>query len=269
MGNWAGIKQSVFSRFLDRSVPHVGGANLSVIENPTEEIVDGLARNKPAKLYMAGRQLTPNVPAIGGGRPAVGPRRLEQNYLYSTRAFQAGALAANDYRFFQNAIGQSGLSDGFPSTIVLTDLETNMDVGGQIAQGKNFCFSQIGISFNTKIDVGNISTLLDAGSLRFSKQGDQYQLRHGPARFWPGGTGVSGFSTATSVTGAHNGIADPRAVRELRVPRVIKEKESFAYIFSVPRTTQANDGSTAYTIVAPGVVMTIWLWGGQMDVIPG
>lgn len=265
--SWGAIKQGVYSRFLDRSIPNGGGAIL--LDNPTEEILDGAKRGKPAKLYMAGKALTPSVPMIGGGQRPVGPRRLEANYLYSSRCFQAGALAANDYRFFQNAIGQSGLSDGFVSTITLTDLETNMDVGGQIAQGKNFCFSQMGVSFNTKIDVANISTLLDAGALRFSKQGDQYQLRHGPTRLWPGGTGVSGFSTATSVNGVHNGLADPRAVRELRVPRVIKEKESFAYIYSVPRTVQANDGSTAYSIAAPGVIMTIWLWGGQMDVIPG
>jgi hypothetical protein len=268
MGNWAAVKQGAIHRFLERSVANTGFAP-HVLDNPTEEIVDGLKRGKPTKLYMAGRQLTPTVPSIGGGRPAVGPRRLEQNYLYSTRCFQTGALAANDYRFFQNAIGQSGISDGFPSTVVLTDLETNMDVGGQIAQGKNFCFTQIGISFATKIDTANITTMLDAGSLRFSKQGDQYQLRHGPARFWPGGQGVSGYSTATSVSGVHNGLADPRAVRELRVPRVIKEKESFAYIYSVPRTVQANDGSTAWAVAAPGLVMSIWLWGGQMDVIPG
>lgn len=270
--NWSAVKQSAISRFLDRSAPFLNGGSLGIINESTEEIVDGLKRRGQVKLHMAGA--TPNALAVMGAAAsaaaaAAGPRRLEDNYLYSTRCFQAGAMTATDFRFFQNAIGQSGTSDGFPSNITLDDLETNMDVGGQIAQGKNFCFGQVGASFNSKIDVGNLGTLLDAGSLRFTKQGDQYQLRHGPLRLWPGGTGMSGFSTATAVTAAHNGHADPRAVRKLRVPRVIKEKESFSYVYHVPRTFQANDGSTAFSIVAPGALMTIWLWGGVMDNIPG
>ncbi len=259
---WSGVKDSVIARFLERSAPGVG-----IMTESTEEILEG---RRPVKMHMAGASPAQALAAVAqAASNASGPRRLEDNYLYATRCFQAGAVASNDYRFFQNAIGQVGTSDGFPAGITLTDLETNMDVGGQIAQGKNFCFQYLGISFNAKIDVPNISTLMDAGALRFSKQGDQYQLRHGPARMWPGGTGISGFTTATSTTGAHNGLADPRAVRKLRVPRVIKEKESFAYIYSVPRTTQANDGATAWSIAAPGALMTIWLWGGQMDNIPG
>lgn len=261
--NWKGIKASVFSRFLERSLPGMAvGQDLSLLANPTEEIKDSIARGKPVRLFQTAG--TAALPALK--KP---PRRLDENYLYSTRAFQAGALAATDYRFFQNAIGQSGVGDGFPAGITLDDLENNMDVGGQIAQGKNFVFRQVGISFNATVAVGNLAQLMDAGALRFSKQGDQYMLRHGPVRLWPGGSGVSGFSTATSITGAHNGHADPRAVRALRVPRVIKEKESFAYIYHVPRPNFAGDNSTAYTIAAPGVLMTIWLWGGQMDTIPG
>ena len=266
MENWSSIKDSVLASFIDRSLPAVGGAELAILANPTEELIDAHKRGKRAKLFMAkGTALVPAAVVPKGP-----PRRLEENYLYSTRAFQAGALSATDYRFFQNAIGQAGSSDGFPAAVVsLDDLETNMDVGGQIAQGKNFVFKQVGISFNASISVANLTTLMDAGALRFSKQGDQFSLRHGPARLWPGGTGVTGFSTATSVTGAHNGSADPRAVRTLRVPRVIKEKESFAYIYHVPRTVFAGDGSTAFSVAAPGALMTIWLWGGQMDKIPG
>lgn len=255
------IKASVIAAFLQRSHLANPGLGVSLIENPTEELLHGLRTGRPVKMFQT-----------AGVAPAAkkAPRRLEENYLYSTRAFQAGALAAADYRFFQNAIGQAPTGDGFPAAVTnLDDLETNMDVGGQIAQGKNFAFRQVGLSFNASIATGNCATLLDAGSLRFSKQGDQYVLRHGPARLWPGGTGVAGYSTATSVTAAHNGAADPRAVRSLRIPRVIKQKESFAYIYHVPRTTFAADGATAFTITAPGALMTVWLWGGQMDVIPG
>lgn len=260
---WSQVRESVLSRFVERSMGGAGGlaslgAELMVLEQPTEEIHHQLGRGQSVRLFQA------------GAAPAKRQRRLEENYLYATRAFQAGALAATDHRFFQNSIGQNPAGDGFPAAITaLDDLETNMDVGGQIASGKNFAFRSIGLSFNASISVPNLATMLDAGALRFSKQGDQFQLRHGPARLWPGGTGVEGFSTAAGVTGAHNGAADPRATRSLRIPRVIKAKESFSYVYHVPRTVFAGDGVTAFTIVAPGVLMTVWLWGGQMDVIPG
>ena len=258
MDMWNEIKHSALRRFIDRSAPGLddqGVEGIQVFQNSTEEIQHGLARRKPVKLFQA---------AMGGRKPG---KRLEENYLYSTRAFQAAALAAADYRFFQNAIGQSGTADGFPSGVgALDDLETNMDVGGQAPSGKNFVFRQMGLSFNASISVANLACMLDAGALRFAKA-DQFQLRHGPARLWPGGTGVDGFSTATATTGAHNGTADPRAVRTLRVPRVIKAKESFAYIYHVPRTVFGGDGSTAFTVAAPGCLFTIWLWGGVVDKI--
>jgi hypothetical protein len=260
MLRWNQVRDSVVHRFIERSLAHGQLEGLEVYSQPTEEIADSLARKRQVKLYQQA--------AGGAAKPQ---RRLEENYLYSTRAFQAASpLVASDYRFFQNAIGQNPAGDGFPAAITaLDDLETNMDVGGQAAQGKNFAFRQVGLSFNASIATANLATLLDAGSLRFSKQGDQFVLRHGPARLWPGGTGIAGYSTATGVTAAHNGAADPRAVRSLRVPRVIKQKESFSYIYHVPRTVFGGDGTTAFAIVAPGALMTIWLWGGVMDRIPG
>jgi hypothetical protein len=157
-----------------------------------------------------------------------------------------------------------------------------MDVGGQIAQGKNFVFKQVGVSFNAEILTGDLEQLMDAGSIRYSKQGDQYVLRQGPARMWPGGIGPSGFAATLAagpkVEAAHSGNADPRAARTLKVARVIKEKESFAYIYAVPRATRGGAGAVAWAIngglasgVAgtPGALMTIWMWGGQFDTIPG
>lgn len=271
--SWQGhVRDSVLSAFIDKTFPHLGGASIGIIENPTEEIAHNLStKGHSQRLFMARNTAAVAPVAIVPKGP---PKRLEENYLYASRAFITGALSAADYRFFQNAIGQSGTSDGFPSGVTsLDDLETNMDVGGQIAQGKNFVLSSIGISFNASASAANVAALMDAGALRFSKQGDQYVLRHGPARLWPGGIGVSGFAATTASTttiqGAHNGVADPRATRHLKVPRVIKEKESFAYIYHVPRTVASWDGATAFSLAAPGVTMTIWLWGGQLDVIPG
>jgi hypothetical protein len=253
MQKWQDIKASAVQRF---AAAHFGGP-VAVYENPTEELIAAGKARKAITLHQRGME--------------VGPRRLEENYLYSTRRFASGALGSTEYRFFQNAIGQDGTGDGFAGGTTLTDLETNMDVGGQIAQGKSFIFRQIGVSFNSDITTGDLAQLMDAGALRFSKQGDQYNLRHGPLRLWPGGTGISGFATttvaATTVQGAHNGNADIRAVRNLRVPRVIRQKESFAYVYNVPRTTRFSTAGV-FTLTN-ACLMTVWLWGGQMDRIPG
>jgi hypothetical protein len=249
---------TAIAAFGQRSAALLGGQPISVFENPTEEIISSLKKGRGARLYAQGRA----------------PTRLEENYLYASRGFTLGAIAAGDNRFFQNAQGQPGAADGFAAAgFVLTDLETNMDVGGQIAQGKNFVFKQIGVSFNAEILTGDVVQLMDAGSLRYTKQGDQYTLRHGPVRLWPGGTGASGYAAttvaATTIAAAHNGVADMRSSRMLKVARVIREKESFAYIYAVPRATrQAGAAPAAWTLVG-NCVMTVWLWGGQFDTIPG
>jgi hypothetical protein len=259
----ARIKDAVFDRFRSRAAP--GLADVEIYENPTEEIIEEMRSGRGVKLWAQGRK----------GEQRKRPKRLEENYLYSTRRFPAandnvigaGAITAGVYRFFQNQVGAQGNADGFPTGFVLTDLETNMDVGGQIAQGKNFYMRSVGISFNTEAFADNIEQVLDASALVFTKQGVQYSLRHGPARLWPGGVGVGGFSTRTAVETAHNGLNDPRAQRSLRVPRIIREKESFAYQFNVPLAVRSTNGSA--WAMSDFVTCTIHLWGSQLDLIPG
>jgi hypothetical protein len=275
------LKDSVIHGFVDRCVK-VGGmalehaANLKVFANPTEEIVDAGLRRKPIKLFAKG----PRMLAVSAGAKA----RLEENYLFDTRRFPtfvAGeafpvTLAAGEYLFFQNAVGQPATNNGFGAAItVMTELETNMDVAGQIAQGKNFVFNQIGISFNADASTANCGVLMESGALRFEKQGGQYTLRHGPVRLWPGGTGIAGYAAttvaATTLDSAHNGTADIRSARKLAIPRVIREKESFAYKYIVPRTVRNTSGAAPGTnaqITVGAVLMTVWLWGGQQDAIP-
>lgn len=250
------VIRSAFHKFAERC-----GMPISLMDGSTEEIRDSVKSKIPVKtLYAAGQRML----ASSMGAKA----RLEENYLFDTRCFQAGNIASGEYLFFQNAVGQPATNNGFPAGVtIMTDLETNMDVAGQIAQGKNFVFNQIGVSFNADILTGDCATLMEAGALRFEKQGGQYTLRHGPIRFWPGGMGVNGYSTATGVTGAANGLADLRVARKLAIPRVIREKESFNYKYVVPRTVRNTNGSTTIAVVG-GSLMTVWLWGGQQDTIP-
>ena len=239
-----------------------------LVQNSTEELVDSLATRRAVRLYATGVH----------GRSSVrraAPKRLEENYLYSSKRFPSATtntlpvapnLNVTDNLFFTTARGQRGDSDGYPSGFIETDLQTNMDQASVVPQGKNFVFHQIGISFNAEAKVSDVAILLDSGTLRFIKQGGQFSLIHGPARLWPGGTGVGGLSTNGGVEAAGNGIADIRAVRNLRVPRVIRQNEQFSYSYSVPSAVRSTDGSnlnlSAFTI------MTIWLWGGQQDNIP-
>lgn len=268
MSKLARIKQAVILAFIGQTAAINAGGDpgFLLLENPTEELVDAGLRGRSVRLHGAD----------GNGAKARGVEaRLEENYLFSTRRFPADTtnvlpaaphLPADNYAYFANAVGQSGDSNGFPAGFTLQQTETNMDIPSQIPKGKDFVFNQVGISFNTEALSADIEQLLDAGALRYEKQGGQFTLRHGPARFWPGAQGVSGFSTNQGSEAAHNGVADARAARTLRIPRVIRNQETFQYLYNVPRPTRATDG--AQWQLSQFTLMTVWLWGGQRDAIP-
>jgi hypothetical protein len=251
--------QEVFGKSLVRFAGLA--SNLNIFAKSTEEIQDDIKQGRDRQtLFAAGR----NMLAHGGGAKA----RLEENYLFDTRRFAAGALGAGDYQYFASAIGQPGTNNGFVAPMVMSEVETNMDVPSQVPQGKDFVMTQVGLSFNSNALASDIALLLEAGALRFSMQGGQYTIRHGVGRLWPGGSGINGFAgAAATAVAASNGSADIRAVRRLQVPRVLPAKATFAYIYYVPRAVSNLDNSTAITLTNP-TLMTVWLWGAQRDSIP-
>jgi hypothetical protein len=269
MGAVDEIKPSVVSAFLDRCSPGLGDL-VKVYAAPTEEIQDAAARRKPIALHARGGAML----SAGGGARA----RLEENYLFDTRRFPSFvtgeafpvALLPGEYLFFGSAVGQPSANNGFNPAVVavMSDVETNMDVASQIPQGKDYVLTQIGVSFNSDISTADLALLLEMGAIRFEKQGGQFTLKHGGPKMWPSGMGISGYSTATTVTAAHNGIADIRAVRRLAVPRVLRQKETFAYKYVVPRASRNTLGVAAAATLSAGTIMSIWLWGGQQDAIP-
>jgi hypothetical protein len=258
--------------FAERAGRALGREDVLVMEESTEEIHHNLRAGKA--LFAKG--LRGRLTQKGAGGPNVS--RLEENYLYSTRRFPtatnntigSGALTVNAFPFFTKANGDEGSSLGFPTGFTLSQQETNMEIAGQIPQGTSFVFNQIGISFNSDITVGDCNQLLDAATLQFAKAGGQFTLNHGPVKMWPGGMGNGGFAatTATTTTIQHgsNGQPDIRAVRNLRIARVLKEKETFSYNLVIARTTKATDG-TAWAL-SNFALVTIWLWGGQKNLIP-
>lgn len=252
--------------------------NVHLAHESTENLVSALKDKVSLKKLFAGPI---RRRGIVGGSAYTGRARLEENYLYSTRRFPAlanntiggGTIAVNRYSFFSQPIGGDGSTMGFPTGFVLAEPETNMEgTAGTIAQGQNFVFNQIGISFNSDAATADIVQVMDMGGLVFQKAGGQFQLTHGPAKLWPGGTGASGYA-ATAVGGspltiqaAHNGVSDVRAVRSLKIPRVLREKETFTYLYVVPRATKSTDGTNI--ALSNFVTMTIWLWGGTQISIP-
>jgi hypothetical protein len=278
------LSKSAVNRFLEKS--WAGGVAASLYENPREEIIDAIQRRKSVTLYQrtVASSFSQRVQqaAMRGAlrdvkRAGQGESRIEDNYLYSTLCFTDGvpagsrALAVGQFLWFQTAIGQPAVNDGFPTAFGNeSNNETNMIVPSQIAQGQAYVFNQQGLAFQTGITTANAETLLDAGAIVFSKQGNQWNINHGPARLWPGGSGVSGFASglaAATEASAHNGIADPRAVRTLKMPRILKSKESFSFAYNVPRLATAAAGTFAIAAGTAGL-MTWFLWGQQFDHIP-
>jgi hypothetical protein len=258
------IPTRVLAAFLDRCGSLAD--KIRLFANSSEEIHESLNGRKSVKLYQRGDRSLSLAQAMGARA------RLEENYLFDTRNFAAAAVPAGEHIFFQNNQGGNAANNGFPAGVVnMSDVETNMDTPGQIAQGKNYVFNQIGVSFNSDIAFGDLVNMIEDGALRFEKQGGQYTLKHGPVKMWPGGTGITGFqidgAAAANLSANSNGQADMRAARRLSIPRIIKEKESFAYKYVVPRIVRNTDGTTATTLTER-VIMTVWLWGGQQDNIP-
>jgi hypothetical protein len=234
-----------------------------VYENPTEELAH-MAQRGAGSVHKWG---------AGGHKKERVPRRDEENYLFSTRRFPVsavvnpgpGGIAGGDYLFFNVGIGGDSTSAGFPTGFNYSELETNLQTASVIPQGQAFRMKQLGISFNAEALASDIQQVVDAGSILLTKQAGQWSMRHGPAQFWPGGMGVVMASQNQGVNSAHNGIADWKSARYLKIPRDIHNLENFNYTYKVPRSTRATDG-TLWSVNP--IEMRIWLWGLQVDRIP-
>lgn len=250
----------LISRFLERMALDPNGPAVHVLQNPTEEIAEGVRRGKPPKLWGVDR------PLVAG--------RLEENYLYYTRRFPnntanntigAGAVAAQDYLFFTNGVGDQGSTAGYFSVANMSLQQTNMAAGGKIPTGRGFRMFDLGITFNSQALVGNIAQCLDTMNLRFEKQSGQLVLQHGPIKFWPGGMGIYANTTATATTAAANGFPALTNVRRWRNPRILSANEQFQYVINAAAATPNNNTTVALTDF---VEITIWLFGQVLDAIP-
>lgn len=278
------IPAHVIAAFMGR-LPESLRSQVAILENPTdelrEELADAKARGKGwADVSLFARNVRMRRTTSSGGTDRA---RIEENYFYSSRRFPglttnvigAGALTPGAFAFFTKGVGDDGNSLGFPTSFVLGPPETNLEQGGTIPQGTSFVFQQMGVSFNSDISVADLGDMLDGVAIGFAKAGGQFSLSQGPLKMWPAGMGISGMAAggalgegdAPSVSAVTNGVANIKALRTLNIPRVLREQEVFKYSFLVERATKATDGTAIG--LSNFVVATIWLFGGQRNVIPG
>lgn len=283
------IPGDVIGAFNAKLPPGLRG-RVQILQNPTSELREELAAAKArddrgrgvvlfAQNFRARRYARPAQAQGAQTHSGSGKARLEENYFYSTRRFPvlgtnvigAGGLTAGSYPFFTKGLNDDGAAVGFASGFILGLPETNLESGGgSVPQGTSFVFNQLGITFESDIKTADLAVMLDAVTLGFSKAGGQFSINHGPLKMWPGGMGIQGYAATTvaaaSIEAAHNGAADPRAVRVLKIPRILREKEVFQYNMLIARTTKAKDGTAI--ALSNFVTPTIWLFGGQRNVIP-
>jgi hypothetical protein len=267
-------REGLIDRFLQRSGLAGRGVNLSILENPTEEIDHARSHGKALKLHRL----------FGAAAPVPQSReiRQEENYLYSTRRFPydvadntigSGALVSGDYDFFGNGVGDAGNTMGYFSLQSLTYMQTNMEKGGKIPKGRGYKSFELGISFNASAIAADIVQILDVASFKYDKGGSAMVINHGPALLWPGGVGVSGFAAAattastTTITkeAASNGLPSLTALRRWRNPRVLEPNDTFKYILTVTANTPKANAAVA---LSNFVEVRFLLFGYQFDVTP-
>lgn len=259
-------RSGMVANLLQRFAP---GQRVSLLENPTEELLHDVAHGRSPKLFgMAGPM---------GNEAVLG--RIEENYLYSTRRFPlntvnntigAGAVAAQDYLYFTMGLGDQGGAAGYFSIANLTLQQTNMASGGKIPNGRGFRLFDLGVTFNAAAIGTDIAQMLDITNMRFEKQNSTLVVQHGPIKLWPGGTGLYGFA-ATAVGGspltiqsASNGMPALTNVRRFKSPRTLSANDQFQYVLNCASATPNSN-----TTVALGsfVEVTIWLFGQVLDKI--
>jgi hypothetical protein len=280
----AKLPSHVVEGFMSRvAAAGIAPSRVHILEGSTEDIRADLEERRRVVMHARnfGGQRRPVFMPQQQGRPgSSGKARLEENYFYSSRRFPSavdntiggGTLTAGNFPLFNRGLGEDGSGLGFPTGFTLGQSETNLEVGGYLPQGSNFVASQLGVSFNTDVATADLAAVMDVACLNFSKAGGQFGMLQGPVKMWPGGMGIGGYAAAAvggtplAQTAAHNGAADIRAVRTLRIPRILREKEVFSYSLFITRAARAKDG-VAIALTA-FVVATIWLFGGQKTSIP-
>jgi len=281
MSMLAKVRKSSIVRFLAGFVssPGVNAAPM-LLENPTEEIDHAIARGDNLTLHYASAAQARGRAALADLMAKRGEVIGEENYLHSSRRYPVSPdntlpvgnmIPPGTYSYFQYAVNDASVGAGFPAGFVASYNETNLTTKQVIPTGQGFRIWQEQVAFNMQASPDDIEQVLDSGDFQFQTQSNQYTLYKGPFAGWPGGWGVAGFSDVQGQASAHNGIADPRAVKRLQFPRTLKAQQQFSYNHVVGVAGLANRpiiaglaGATNPATLSDFVICRVVLWGDQI-----
>lgn len=148
--------------------------------------------------------------------------------LYDSGSIATGA-ATTKLSFFTQPVNQG--TSAFQSG-AKTFVDTNMRQAATLPAGWKMEVKAIAlVLWTTALTMAADMALVLANCFYRFSMGGAVEWLLVPAKIITGGAGVDGFATDTNATvtrqGAHNGLADPRAVYGLSIPIVIPGQQSF------------------------------------------
>lgn len=179
--------------------------------------------------------------------------------LYSTVV--VAVAQAVDLRLFSYKLGDALPGGG--AGVVATELETNLEVSGQLGSGA-MRIESIGLSWWAYAPAAitgvaaYTSTLADLqrfdahAMFRFEVNGKVFQ--HGRFTMFPAGHGVYGYSVVNNAEVLSNGVPTFQARTMLRDPIELGPTDSFVGILRFPR------GAITANLGGP-LMVTAWLFG--------
>lgn len=170
-----------------------------------------------------GGQVAVTRRALGG--PSVA--RQSTSFLYSANKLPT-ALVVGDYDFFVVGVGQIG--QGYATA--LTKTETNLQTARRIPDQERWQIREMGFYMASATVLADARKILDNGYLWLDKP--DFTFTFGSPAFYPGGAGLSGFSSDTTglPTVVTNGWPTATARVKLKTPILLDPGETFAFHYS-------------------------------------
>lgn len=170
----------------------------------------GAATREQAQRILRGRSLNEIGRAMRIDAKKRGANPIEEGradivpwILYDRQFTAAGSTTSVEYDYFTTPIGGAK-----------TKQDTNMEQVSVLPNPQHFNVTSMQFYFSSQMLLTDISKFLDTYYTEFWITGKNYA--EGPLSMFPGGGGVTGFSTQTGVGAFSNGFPSPLAVVDFR-----------------------------------------------------
>lgn len=139
--------------------------------------------------------------------------RIDQQ-IYDSGDIVSASTTSLEY--FTTPVGQGSTAK--------TLINTNMRQAGLLPSPEKFIINRIGLYVSSAV-VADVFAIQSKVLWTFFVNAKRYQI--GPVFYYPSGFGISGFSTATAVTGVTNGFPGELGVRSLLEPIPLEPLDPF------------------------------------------